>query len=214
MRFAERRAASTGEYWERRARFLGERAVLNASHSAAEIPQVTAQQKEELYPILKEALNGQQRVVLDFGCGTGRFTSDLGGMVGGKAIGIDPTASLLELAPASENAEYRLMREGTIPLADGTVDVVWIVLVLGAITDQSALEHTLGEIDRVLAPGAIVFVAENTSDKADGPHWAYRSVDDYLQMFPRYSLVPKGEYVDLDDHISVLVGEPESRGHG
>src|SRR5690349_13189081 len=42
MRAAERNSVTTGEYWEQRARLLGQRAVLNASHSESEMRDVTA----------------------------------------------------------------------------------------------------------------------------------------------------------------------------
>ena len=206
MRAAERNSVTTGEYWEQRARLLGQRAVLNASHSESEMRDVTARQKNELYPVFRDSLSGSEQIVLDFGCGTGRFTPDLARIVGGKAIGVDPTASLLHLAPRSDDVEYRRMNEGLIPVEDRSIDAIWIVLVLGAITEPPALRGTIAEIDRVLKPGGLVLVAENTSSKADGPYWAYRSLDEYTTMFAGYSLVPRGQYVDLDDRISILVG--------
>lgn len=85
-------------YWEKRAKKYGARSVLNIGHSKEEIDAVTNMQKQILYPLFKGLLNGQEKVVLDFGCGTGRFTRDLGALIQGMAIGIDPIDHLLSIA--------------------------------------------------------------------------------------------------------------------
>lgn len=193
-------------WWERRARRAGARAVLNRGHAPAELPRVDEWQKRILLPILERRLRGDERVVLDFGCGPGRFTPDLAALIGGRAIGVDPIQRLLDLVPRAPDVEYRRLRHGRIPLEDDSVDVVWICLVLTCITDRRALERAVAEIRRVLRADGLVFLVENTEEKADTLHLRYRSIDDYRALFPGATLEHETDYEDLGERISVMSG--------
>ena len=201
------RALSRGSsaYWERRARRHGRRSVLNISHTDAEYEDITRWQTSILFPLLQAQFDGSERVVLDFGCGPGRFTPGLAHLMGGRAIGVDPIASLLELAPADPNVEYRLLRRGSIPLPDHSVDVNWICLVLGVIRGRK-LRDTLRELRRVIAPGGLVFLVENTSAKPSRKQIEYRSVAEYSELVDFAQLRHLQDYEDLGETISVLAG--------
>ncbi len=82
-------------YWERRARAMGERAVTNASASKADLTRIAAEQRRIMFPILQSELAGDERLILDFGCGPGRFTAELATLIGGREVGVDPVAGLL-----------------------------------------------------------------------------------------------------------------------
>lgn len=196
-------------YWKRRARELGERAVLNASHTRDQLSAVTLKQKCTLYPLLREALDGSEHTVLDFGCGTGRFPGDLAELVGGRVVGLDPIPGFLELAPRHETVEYRIMRPGLIPLPDGWADVVWVCIVLGGITHENVLRRTARELERVLHPGGLLFLVENTAEQPPAPHWVFRSTADYVDLFTAVRLAPISEYHDLGERISVLSGHAD-----
>ena len=193
------------QQWEDRARRYGARAVLNLGHSEDELRHVTEFQRRELYPIFRAALRGDERLVLDFGCGPGRFTSDLREMIRGCAIGVDPIQSLLDLAPRHPEVEYRLMSEGRIPVASDEVDVIWICLVLGGIHGRT-LEATAREIYRVLRPGGLLFLVENTTKGAGSSFWAFRSVAEYQTLLSPIPLVRARDYQDLGERISVMTG--------
>lgn len=201
-------------WWERRVRRSGAHSVLNRGHSPAEAARVTDWQKATLFPVLRRRLRGDERVVLDFGCGPGRFTPDLAGLIGGRAIGVDPIQSLLDLAPRHGDVEYRLLRDGRIPLEDGSTDAVWICLVLMCITDPKALERTAAEIGRVLRKDGLLFLVENTDPKPDTRHLRFRSVDEYRALFPDIALEHEGSYVDLGERISILSGRKQGTDAG
>ncbi len=200
------------ELWRTRARVYGARAVFNLSHDETELDTVTERQKKKLYPLLAERLRGDERVVLDLGCGPGRFTRDLAEMIRGEAIGVDPIDELLSLAQPGGGARYALMREGVVPLGDGSVDVVFTCLVLGGIRGE-VLASTAREIERVLKPGGLFFHVENTTDQKSAPHWTFRSVAEYREMFPAVALSHLSDYDDLGQRISVMAGRktPASR---
>lgn len=199
------------EYWRDRADRLGAMAVVNTGYGPEELAGVTARQWEVLLPLLRSRLRGDEAVALDFGCGPGRFTADLAAAIGGRAIGVDPVPRLLELAPASERVEYRLLGEdGRIPVETGSVDVAFVCLVLGGIVDAGELRAAVAELERVLRPGGLVFLVENTTDRQDAPYWAYRSAADYAALFPFARLEPAGSYAELGETITVLAGRADA----
>ena len=203
--FAPGRTLSTRQYWERRVLEYGRFSVLNLEHSTEDFEAVTEQQKRELYPCLQEALRGDEKIILDFGCGPGRFTADLASLIGGTAVGVDPISSLIDLAPPAKDVEYRVMLDQRIPLSTQAVDVVWVCLVLGGLKEDD-LRTAIAEIDRVLKPGGLLFLVENTSDRKGPPHWSYRSFENYREMLPFVSLSHRKDYLDLSDRNSIMVG--------
>ncbi|UCH98476.1 MAG: class I SAM-dependent methyltransferase, partial [Candidatus Aminicenantes bacterium] len=193
-------------YWKRRARKHGQRSVFNLQHPEEELAVVTQMQKDKLFPILEQHLNGDERLVLDFGCGPGRFTHDLAQILKGKAIGVDPIKHLLDLAPKYPDVQYQVMKEANIPIENDSIDVAWICIVLGGITNEKVLKKSIAEIDRVLKKQGLVFLVENTSDQPDQPHWKYRSVQMYQQLFKFAGLKHISDYIDVDERISIMVG--------
>jgi SAM-dependent methyltransferase len=204
MRFFSRRKRGI-EYWEKRAAEHGARSVLNLTHGAGDIDAVTRRQIEILFPLLRSQLEGRERLALDFGCGTGRFSIPLAEAIGGRVIAVDPIQSLIDLAPAHPQVEYRRMST-TIPMANASADLIWVCLVLGAIVDPADLSRAVAEIDRVLAPRGLLFLVENTAEKRSIRHFSFRSEAEYAALFPTIALSSVGEYEDAGERISVLAG--------
>lgn len=198
------------QYWEDRAQKYGRRSVLNISHSEEEFDSVTQKQKDILFPLLKKQLRGDEKVLLDFGCGPGRFTCDLASMINGKAIGVDPIKSLIKMAPRCNNVEYIVMNESVLPVPNQSMDAVWICLVLGGLKGET-LRKSIDEIYRVLKNDGLLFLVENTSDIKNQEHWLYRKIEDYMEMFPFISLSHISDYIDLDDRVSVMVGRKKDK---
>jgi hypothetical protein len=167
---------SPRRYWETRAT-AGVRSVLDLRHPDAEIESVTAKQAGILFPLLQASLQPGDRRLLDFGCGPGRFTCELARLIDGTVLGVDPVEHYLAIAPRAPMVEYRRL--------DGP--------------------H-IDEIDRVLKPGGLLFMVENTTEARDGYYWRFRSADDYRRLFPSVALALVAEYVDIDQRMSVLTG--------
>ncbi|NQU38847.1 MAG: class I SAM-dependent methyltransferase [Lentisphaerae bacterium] len=196
-------------YWERRSRQLGRRAVLNTAHAEEAFEQVTDFQIREMFPHLKQRLSLADKMVLDFGCGPGRFSEALALLVDGRTLAVDPVQHMLDMAPASDRVDYQRIVDGRLPAEDGSIDVVWICLVLGGILNQD-IGASLNEIHRVLKPGGLICVAENTVEEEEGPaHWRSRTVGQYQEMisFCRLDLVHV--YVDIDEEVSVMIGRKD-----
>jgi SAM-dependent methyltransferase len=197
---------SPAEAWDRRAREYGARAVYNLNHSEADLARVTEMQRQAIYPHVRAALRGDERVALDFGCGPGRFTADLARMINGRSIGVDTTRAFIEMAPRIEGVEFRVMPPGRIPADDGEVDLLWVCLVLGGIVEDHVLKSSIAELDRVLKPGGLLVLIENTSNNADAAHWRFRTVEAYQGLVPFAKLELKGDYEDSAERISIMIG--------
>ena len=92
--------------WDSRVDELGAYSVIDSKHSPDEFEYVTKRQKEILYPYFLSSLNGHEQSVLDFGCGAGRFTSELAEMINGKSVGIDFSQKLIDICPPNKNVTY------------------------------------------------------------------------------------------------------------
>jgi SAM-dependent methyltransferase len=199
--------ASALAYWTERAERFGERAAVNLEHPAGALAEVSAGHRALLLPLLATLLRGDERVVLDLGCGPGRLTAALARTIGGRAVGVDPVAAMLALAPPDPDVTYRpLGADGRLPLHDGEADVVFTCLVLGGILEPADLARTAAEVRRVLAPGGLAFLCESVSDAPDHDHWRPRRAEDYRAAFPWAALTPVAAFADGDDAVTVLAG--------
>jgi arsenite methyltransferase len=104
--------------------------------------------------------------VLDIGCGAGMDLLLAARCTGpsGKAIGVDMTPSMLELAKRGalkaglwENIEVRRGMAEELPVANESVDVVISNGVLNLSPDK---DRAFGEIYRVLRPGGRLYLAD------------------------------------------------------
>jgi SAM-dependent methyltransferase len=116
-------------------------------------------------PMLARATGRGFRDALDVGCGEGRFCRMLGA-AGIRAIGIDPTRSLIERARALDPAgDYRLGYAETIDLAGATFDLVVSYLTLIDIAD---VEPAIDGMVAALRPGGTLLIANLTSFNTAG----------------------------------------------
>jgi SAM-dependent methyltransferase len=104
-------------------------------------------------------------VVLDLGCGAGTDLLIAAQMTGppGRAIGVDMTPPMLEVARASAremqlgNVELHEALIESLPLEDESVDVIISNGVIDLVPDKDAV---FDEIDRVLRPGGRLQLAD------------------------------------------------------
>lgn len=113
----------------------------------------------------------QPRVILDLGCGTGRFTPALAMNLDAAVVGVDPSAKMLAHASRkiqTDRVQYVRGCGEAIPLADRSVDVVFISMAFHHFTDPRRVAR---ECWRVLASGSPVLLRAGTRDRI--PQYPY-----------------------------------------
>jgi ubiquinone/menaquinone biosynthesis C-methylase UbiE len=108
-------------------------------------------------------------LVIDLGCGTGRFSELLAAHFGVQVLGIDPSLKMLDQArrkPAIGNVVYCGGSAEALPFRDGCADLVFMSMVYHHFTDPSAVA---GECHRVLRQGGYACIRNGTRE-SDFPH--------------------------------------------
>ena len=113
----------------------------------------------------------EDAVVLDLGCGTGEAIRHLAPVVG-RVIGVDREPAMLKVAQARTrelgNVVLRPGELDALPLEDGEVDVVLLMLVLHHVPD---LRSVFSEIARSLRPGGRMVLLDMVAhDRLDWRH--------------------------------------------
>jgi SAM-dependent methyltransferase len=165
--------------------------------------------------LLAEVKPGER--VLDLGCGAGRFVAALQD-AGADPVGVEIAEAALERArrnvPGAEL--HALAADGTIPLDDTSVDLVWCSEVLEHVPDTARL---LSEARRVLRTGGRLLV---TTPSHDLPRRALLAIGrfdthfdplgQHVRFYSRRSLARVlGEFAFEDIHVSSIGGPPGLR---
>lgn len=153
--------------------------------------------------LLSQDLPATSRL-LDYGCGTGRFTRRLKEHF--EAHGVDQSREMLKHA---SGARFDLLGDGgRIPAPDDYFDILWTCTVLQHIPDDE-IQAVAAEIRRVLRPGATVLLCENTHEhpfRASGSgHMVFRRPAEYVALFPGIEVVD-GFVAEGEQH-TILLGE-------
>jgi len=102
--------------------------------------------------------------IVDLGCGTGRFTQPLAERFQARVIGIDPSDRMLAVARAklgNGRVEFRQASAEKLPLRDGSVDMIFMSMVLHHLHDRPA---TARECHRILRKSGRLCVRNCTRD--------------------------------------------------
>jgi len=105
------------------------------------------------------------RLVLDLGCGTGRFASHIARWTGAHVIGVDPSAAMLREVDRSAGTAYVRAGAEAVPLRAASVDGAWLSQVMHHVDDPA---RSAAELRRVLRPGASVLVRGNHAGRLEG----------------------------------------------
>src|SRR5262245_11611771 len=103
-------------------------------------------------------------LVVDVGCGTGRFTVPLAERLQARVIGIDPSERMPEIARrkmVAGRVEFRQGRGECLPVDDGVADLVFLSMVLHHL---DAPADAARECRRVLRYGGRVCVRNSTRE--------------------------------------------------
>ncbi len=127
------------------------------------------------------------RRILDYGCSLGTRLSALCDAYGAHGTGIEPSAGAI--AAAAQRDPARSWHVGTLdahPTLDGTFDLVIVSFVLHWV-DRSLLLASLANLDRQVAPGGCVLIADFLPEfpqRREYHHLAGQGVFTYKNDYP------------------------------
>ena len=133
--------------------------------------------------------------LLDFGCGSGRFSTWIANYGASEVIGLDASLEMVDQAnkrcPTRWNLSFLNYDGSTIPFPYGYFDKVLSVWVLQHIVGQGEFRTIVQELNRVLRIGGRIFfiehvMKETTLEKYPGTNLYYkilRSPEDYINSF-------------------------------
>ncbi len=136
---------------------------------------------------LEEALGLKgDEAVLDFGCGSGRFSYWIAPKVK-KVVGLEITPAMIDLAEKNrtvENVEFMVYDGIHFPVMPYLFDIIISVWVLQYM-DIGRLKRMVSELARYLKPGGRTCLIEQASDN---PKVERPKVEEYLQAFKESAL--------------------------
>jgi len=136
---------------------------------------------------LEEALEVKgDEIVLDFGCGSGRFSYWIAPKVS-KVVGLEITPEMIDLAErhrTAENVEFMVYDGIHFPVVQYPFDIILSVWVLQYVEGEK-LKKTVFELAQHLRKGGKLYLIEQASDN---PKVRRPRVDEYLQAFKESKL--------------------------
>ena len=104
------------------------------------------------------------KVVLDFGCGTGKFIPEFAPLAKVYwAVDISENQLVIARKKAEVFNNVKLLKTdgGNLPLESSSVDIVLATWVIGSIHDLELREKTVAELKRVLKQDGLIYLVEN-----------------------------------------------------
>jgi SAM-dependent methyltransferase len=104
------------------------------------------------------------RLVVDLGCGTGRFSQPLADRLAARVVAVDPSEKMLAVArakPGDGRVAYRHASAERLRLPDAVADLVFMSMVLHHLPDVPAAAR---ECRRVLRSGGRLVIRTGTRD--------------------------------------------------
>jgi ubiquinone/menaquinone biosynthesis C-methylase UbiE len=159
--------------------------------------------------------------VLDLGCGEGRYSLPLASRVGpeGTVYAADlwpeGLAALQAKAREAGLANLRTLLADVsqpLPLADGSLDLIFLATVLHDLAEVGQAPGALAESARLLRPGGRLAVVEfHKISGPPGPPLAIRlSPGEAAALLRPHGFKP-GETTDLSPHLYVMIASAASR---
>ena len=189
---------SDGETWEKRAEKGKLPAVIDPGDTKGRKNlYIDTLQKMAIQKVLGQR---EKEIIIDFGCGSGRF-SDLLSNHCEFLLGVEVTSDMLTIAKAesgNSNSGFVLYDGLNLPIKERGADLLVSVNVLQYITDEGELQKVLKEIKRCLKPDGEFLCIEQVTKNAK--RWQ-RDVNIYLDFFERNNFEKIADYPIRKGHF-------------
>lgn len=149
-----------------------------------------------LMELLAQNVARPMRLVVDLGCGTGRFTVSLWETFGAPVVGVEPAANMRSTAEAKPHPTAVRFVQGSandIPLECGSADLVFMSQVFHHLVERAA---ALREIRRVLAPQGRLCLRQTTRENLDSYF--------YQRFFPEARTVDERRLPSRDALVNLV----------
>jgi len=177
-------------YWSERAKAQGPDYVGPGGRS-----DLTAVQGDQLDAAIGRVLPSvfPHSLILDFGCGSGRFASTLA-TYGRQYLGVDISNPGIEYArEVHPGLRFEWLETDRVPLEDGEVSLLVAITVFQHIVDPEDFDHWTKELRRVLAPDAPVLLVDTVfSSRVVSPHMCLRRPEEIASALGRDVRVSDG----------------------
>lgn len=136
------------------------------------------------------------RLIVDLGCGTGRFTGPLAEKFGARVIGVDPSERMLAEArrkTMSAQVEFMQAPAERLALEQGSADLVFMSMMLHHLENRASAAR---ECRRVLRSGGRIFI-RNTTRESIYPH---------TRFFPGFQAIVDSQLPSRDEVAAMFEG--------
>jgi len=202
------------KYWCKRYKEQGCKAVGHCKLSSAQLTAQTTRLQKQYEGLLWFLFH--DRVVLDFGCGWGRWSAFLASLCE-QVYGVDIVKWAVKEARKKVPKGIFTQYDGLqLPFSNAQFGGVFSWTVLQHIP-PSCVKQVAGELTRVLAPDGYLVLYENTSVwLEDKEHIWYRGIDTYKHLFPPLHCIMVEVVGDVDgtgeEHSLVVFWKEGKRG--
>jgi len=124
-----------------------------------------------LNAISKYVPSRSKKIIVDLGCGTGRFTEALSNQFSAQVTGIDPSLNMLLTAKQSKSSmlvEFVRGAAESIPLAKDKADLIFLSMVYHHIQDKT---KAVMEFHRIIIRGGFLCIRTSTPELLDSYLW-------------------------------------------
>jgi ubiquinone/menaquinone biosynthesis C-methylase UbiE len=150
--------------------------------------------------IQKALSQGEKEIIIDFGCGSGRF-SDLLSQYCKFLAGLEITPQMLKIAKhacQNPNVSFVLYDGLSLPLKENKTDLVVSINVFQYVTEEAELKKVLKEIGKCLKPqGELLCIEQVTKNKK---RWQ-RDFKTYLNLFEQSNFKKIADYPIRKGHF-------------
>lgn len=157
-------------YWSKR--FLREGVNYVARHGR-QSDYESAKQALTFWDAISVLLKSERDCLLDFGCGTGRLSSNLAARAR-RYVGVDICEGAILQTPTISNATFEHLASEHIPYGDGHFDSIVCVTVLQHIVDDSDWSLWCSELRRVCVPFGQFVIVDDASGGPTAEHMRVR----------------------------------------
>ena len=125
------------------------------------------------------------KVILDFGCGTGNYTFAIRSLTNAQIYGVEPSDNM-RLRALEKRLDVRKGDHHYIPFDDNFFDFIYMTDVIHHVPDLTVM---FGELNRVLKPGGLVCIFTESHEQLATRYW--------VKYFPTTVSVEQKRYPDI-----------------